>query len=278
MTRRGYALLAVLMAALTAYLSFVPFDFEPRSFYEACRSFVWVLNTRTFIVSRSDFIANGLLGVPLGFFLLGAVRVDRGGLWRNSLIALTLWPICVVYPALVEFGQLFFHGRTSSATDIAAQAAGSAGGMILWMIVGRTVTHFIRHIAYRARLGSTAGRMLVVYLVFCVWLELLPMDVSVSPGPAYRKLQHGTTFIPFGEGWTPLDWLQSFVLYLPAGLLLARLPKRTLLLMIVVAVPIVAEMGQVLVSRHPSATDLLFSIIGLFTGRWLMKICTEAKS
>ena len=165
MTQRGYAVLALLMAALTAYLSFVPFDYKARSLSEAIESFGWVLRTRTVIVSRSDFLANGLLGMPLGFFLLGAVCGDRRRFWRTSVIALSLWPICVIYPAIVEFSQLFFHGRTSSATDIAAQAFGSAGGMLLWLIVGRTLTLFIHHLAFVARLSTMTGRLLVGYLV-----------------------------------------------------------------------------------------------------------------
>src|SRR5207248_2325426 len=78
-TRRTFALFVLGVVAFTVYGSLVPFEFRSRGAGEAADSFLWAMTRRAVPQSRSDALANVLLGVPLGFGLLGLARVDRPG-------------------------------------------------------------------------------------------------------------------------------------------------------------------------------------------------------
>jgi VanZ family protein len=285
---RWYAVFAAAAAAFIVVGSFVPFHFQPRPLDNAWDNFAWVLQTRWRVESRSDLIANVLLGVPLGFCLLGARRVDRPGRGAVVRAGLALWPACVAFAAVVEFAQLYFPGRTSSATDILAQGGGAAVGMAGWVLAGQRLTDAVRRVLADPHIGGPAARILLAYLGFLALVQLLPLDLSASPYMARRRLRNGdVTLIPFAEwdrpesdrAWLVLTWLGQGVLFLPAGLLLARLPgqfwRRWTGLPAAVAVGLgiglVTEAAQILVSRYPSATDVLAGGFGFVTG-WILGV------
>ncbi|HVK19167.1 MAG TPA: VanZ family protein [Fimbriiglobus sp.] len=280
---RWYAVLAAASAAFIAYGSFVPFHFQARPLGEAWDTFAWVMQTRWRIESRSDLLANVLLGVPLGFCLLGARRVDRPGRGAAVRAGLAMWPGCVAYAAAVEFAQLFFAGRTSSATDVLAQGVGAAAGMTAWVLAGPRLTDAARRILSDPRAGGPAGRLLLAYLGLIALAQMLPLDLTASPYAARRRLlQGGVVLVPFAEWddpladqqWLLLTWMGQVILFFPAGLLLAQVPGRMrrpwigLLAAVAVGLGVGAltEAGQLLVSRTPSVTDVLFGAAGLTAG------------
>jgi VanZ family protein len=280
---RWYAVLAAVSAVFIAYGSFVPFHFQTRPLGEAWDTFCWVMQTRWRVESRSDLLANVLLGVPLGFCLLGARRVDRPGRGEAVRAGLVLWPGCVALAALVEFAQLYFPGRTSSATDVLAQGVGAAAGMAGWALAGPWLTDVIRRVWADPRFGGPAGRLLLVGLGLIALMQLLPLDLSASPYAARKRFRHGDVIlVPFAEWDAPnadharlvLTWLAQAVLFAPAGLLLARLPGRVwhrwyglpVVVGVGLGVGLLTEAGQIFVSRGPSATDVLVGAVGLAIG------------
>ncbi len=289
--------------AFTIYGSLVPFNYHARSWDDAVSAFRWVLQTRMKIESRSDYLANCLLGVPLGYFLLGMLRVDRPGVLPSVFWASVLLPICTVFSACVEFSQLYFPGRTCSGSDIAAQAVGSAIGIIAWLVFGQSVTNSVRKIWGDPRAGGAVGRVLLAYVVVIALVQLLPLDIATSPKEIYRRLRDGAqegrmTLIPFQE-WSAVDntaapshwrlgqtWLELIGLYLPAGLLIATLPGRfwrswfsaPVVLAIGILLGAVLESAQVLVSRHPSTTDIIFGAIGVGLGWFAGRIASQNAS
>ena len=287
LSRRGYALLAAAVAAFVVYGSLVPFHFQARPLDEALGTFRWVLQTRVGVESRSDVLANCLLGVPLGFCLMGALRADRGGT-RGSLVAAAFaWPACVGLAVGVEFAQVFIPGRTPSGNDVLAQGLGAAAGVAAWLVAGPRLTGFARRALADPRGGGAVGRLLAGYLLFVAVVQLLPLDLSVSPGRAYRRVRDGdVTLAPFGElsgttgapgsdPWSKVqNWLELAGLFLPAGLVAARLPGRAwrtwaglpAVAAAGLAAGLVTEAGQLLVSRHPSTTDALFASVGVTAG------------
>lgn len=296
MTRRGYALLALASAAFTVYGSLVPFRFRDRSWDDAVGAFEWVAAHRAGIESRSDWVANVALGVPLGFSLLGALRTDRPGRMQAVLTAVAVWPACVVFAAGVEFAQLFADGRTCSASDIVAQGLGAAVGLAAWVGIGPTFTRWVRAALDDPRSGGQAGRLVLGYLAVAGFAQLLPLDLTASPADVYRKVRDGrATVVPFADppgkeprtgepepGWRlAVKWAKVVSLFVPLGLLAARLPRASLAAIGgsagVVAVGFLAalatELAQLLVqSRHPSTTDALCGGVGvaagLAAGRW----------
>ena len=279
--------------AFTIYGSLVPFNYHARSWDDAVAAFRWVLKTRVAIESRSDWAANWLLGVPLGYFLLGMLRVDRRGFVLTVFWASVVLPLCVAFSACVEFSQLYFPGRTCSGSDIAAQSLGSAVGIIGWVVCGQWLTNSTRRAWGDPRSGGAVGRFLLAYMVVIALVQLLPLDIVTSPAEIYHRLRDGVqdgriTLVPFEE-WSrtyangPLShwrlgqtWLELIGLYLPSGLLLAILPGRiwrswysiSIVLIVGVFLAAILEAAQLLVSRHPSTTDVIFGTIGVTLG-WL---------
>ena len=278
-SRQGYVLLAVGWGLFTLYGSLVPFHYVPRPMADAVEAFRWVIGHRHDIESRSDFLANCLLGLPLGFCVVAALRVDRPGL--GLMAAWVTLPACVLFSAGVEFLQLYFPSRTCSASDIIAQGSGSAVGVLLWVIGGQAATDAARRAWADPRAGGPAGQLLLLYAGFIVLVQLLPLDLTVSPAELYHKLRDGPTdgrvaLVPFadarpaGVAKKVQDWLELAGLFLPAGLLLARVPQWRVsgaaALGIGLAAALATELGQVAVSRHPSTSDVVAGGLGVLAG------------
>jgi VanZ family protein len=286
--RRALACAALCAAAFTIYGSLVPFQFRAPPPEDPVGEFRAVLARGAQIDSRSDSVANVMLGVPLGFALLGALAADRrwpGG--KLALVGLLLLPPCALFATAVEFSQLFTPNRTSSASDILAQTIGSAGGMVAWGLCGQAVADRALAVWRRADVDA-AGRLLVAYIVLLAFIETLPFDVSASPADLYRKLRDGgVRFVPFGEFagagdlecWRLAGKLAKLAgLFFPVGLLASLMKGRVAswgalrIALAAVALGLCMEAPQLLVrSRSPSATDALAgaaaAVAGWFAGR-----------
>ena len=270
---RWYALLAAGVAAFTVYGSLVPFTFHHRDGNEVAAAFSWAMRHRTGIESRSDGVANFLLGVPLGFGVLAALRVDRRGAWRTAGVGAAVWPACVGLAGFVEFLQLYLPTRTCSGADVIAQAAGSACGMLAWLLVGQRFTDAARRAWSDPRVGGRASQFLAAYLLLILLVQTLPLDLTASPFAVYRKVRDGGVCLtPFGElgrGGDPAGKVKSWVIlfgaYLPAGLLLARRNLGTVALAAGV-IAIGMEASQLFVSRSPSVTDAVVGTAAVLAG------------
>ncbi len=296
---RAFAWLALGVAVFIVYGSLVPFKYRWRPFDDAVHSFQWVLEHRTGIQSRSDFLANFALGLPLGFALAAWRLLDRApSIARRFAIGVAVWPACTLFAAAVEFSQLYFPNRTCSGSDILAQSLGAAVGLLAFLFAGQRIVDQLR-----ARFGpqSEAGPALgwLAVLVAAVALaQWLPLDLSASPADWYRKIKDGTaTLSPFAELDTRPDvpawrkgqvWLELAGLYLCVGLVLAFAPiarpvrieglppwmpvARTGMRVFGLGLALAAllEAGQFpVMSRSPSVTDVLIGGAAVLLG-WLV--------
>ena len=230
-TRRTLALFVLGVLAFTVYGSLVPFAFRSRDPGEAADSFLWAMTRRPLPESRSDGLANVLLGVPLGFGLLGLFRLDRPGTIRAAATGVLLLPACAAFAAAVEFAQLYVPVRTCAGSDVLCQTVGAAVGMAGWLLVGQRLVEQAREVA-----GSGAVvRLLAGYVVLLAFVQTLPMDLTLSPREVGKKLLGVLRLLPFeefsgaspGKAWErTATLLQVTALYLPVGLLAANLPDR----------------------------------------------------
>jgi VanZ family protein len=297
--RRVFGWLALGVAVFTAYGSFVPFDFHARDLRESVGAFRWAVENRAGIQSRSDVTANFVLGLPLGLFLFAWRLLDREPRVRTFVGHFVFWwPWCVALAVAVEYGQLFFPGRTTSGSDILAQAAGSAVGMLLYAAVGQRAVDHLRNLFDRDGYRSPAVGLLVLYVAALALAQLLPLDISASPASWVRKFKDGQVTIgPFSEldanpavpAWRKGQaWLELAAVYLPVGLILGFVPfaipvrpeggpawpaavragRRVLGFGLLLAFAL--EAGQLLVmSRSPSTTDVLLGGGAVLLG-WLL--------
>ena len=284
LTARWYAALAVGVVAFTLYGSYVPFNYAPLPWDEATAAFDRVVRATLWPTSKSDWVANWCLGVPLGFCLLGALRVDRPGRAATLALGAAVVPVGLTFAAVVEFGQLYFPGRSCSGSDIWAQGLGTACGVAVWVVAGQRLTEAARQML--SRLDGTRN-LLLVYGFCALVAQTLPLDLTASPADWYRRLRDGTvTFVPLGElaarpgvtaaqDWKKVAaWCELLAIAVPGGVLVAGLTGRW---KSANALPQVAIAGLVagavleaaqwpVQSRHPSTTDVLVIALGVLAG------------
>jgi VanZ family protein len=283
--RRAYLVLALGTIAFTVYGSYVPFHFRARPFREACSTFLWTMQTRTAIESRSDGFANWMLGVPLGFALMGALRAGRSNGIAAALIGGWLVPLCAAFAAAVEFGQLFFPGRTCSGTDVVAQALGALSGVLAWILLGPWLTGKLRAAFAGAEAPNRGVQFLAGYAAFVTVVQWLPFDFSISPYDIHRWMKRDylkVSYVPFEElrnaAWRDgatlwdkaRDWLELALLFLPLGLLAGGVPWFRgwwRLPVAAFAFAFLTEAGQITVSRHPSSADVIVAAFAVLFGR-----------
>ncbi len=169
--------------AFVVYGSLVPLDFQPRPWDEAWRLFQQIRLLDVGTQGRADWIANGVLYLPLAF-LTAQVLAGRHG--RPGPLALATALLgCLMLAVTVEFLQLFFPPRTVSLNDLLAEGIGSLLGVSLAGIWGSR---------FRRLLGALAGdtaqllsRLLKAYALAYFALSLFPYDFLVSAAELAQK-------------------------------------------------------------------------------------------
>jgi VanZ family protein len=162
--------------AFVVYGSLVPLDFQPRPWDEAWRLFQHIRLLDVGAQGRADWIANGVLYLPLAFLTAHALAGRRA---RPSALALVLALLSSLTLAVaVEFVQLHFPPRTVSLNDLLAEGIGSLLGVALAAAWGGR---------FRRMLGTLAGdptqlalRIAQAYAVAYFAFSLFPYDFLVS--------------------------------------------------------------------------------------------------
>lgn len=270
-------LVALGAAAFTVYGSLVPFDFRSRDSSEAVDAFHWSMTHRWWYESRSDAIVNVMLGVPLGFALLGYLRSGRRGPSGDVAVGAMVLPLCVIFAGAVEFSQLYTLTRTTAGSDVLCQGLGAAIGMGLWVLCGR----WMMDGAEDAWSGAESSRrMLFAYLALLAFVQLLPMDITASPRDVYRKMRDQVVYVPFSEFEREnfLDrtarLIQVFALYVPVGLLASRVYRLRgcVNAPLAVLLPLAMEALQLPVqSRTTNATDVVVGASGILVANWFAR-------
>jgi VanZ family protein len=275
---RQHALLAAGCVLFALYASLVPLDFRHLPLDEALARFRAICSQPVRIESKSDALANFLMGFPLGYLLTGALCVDRGRLWRLGAVAVP--PLCVAVAAGLEFSQLYCPTRVSSLNDIVAQGTGAAAGVVLWLAAGQRVTDLARGAWERVDDGRRALRWLPAYLFLLVLVQTLPFDVTLSPAVLYHKFREGrVSLLPALGSRDPWEvaarQLWQVLYFLPLGVLAAHFPGtgwrrssgwRRVLALGLVVVGGVEFLRLLVVSRSCTLSDVLLGAAAALTG------------
>lgn len=264
--RWHYAILALLFAAFAIYGSITPLRLHRLPLDEALERFRLVLAQPLTIPSRSDWLANFLLLLPFGFFLMAAICCDRPYFSAPALPVTLVAGLALA--AFVEFAQLFFPPRVSSINDIAAQSCGAATGAFLWLVRGQRLTANARCLWNDFGSRSMAHLLLPMYLFVLLLVQTLPFDFTLSPVELYHKYKQGRVYLlPFTVPGSGIELtknhLWNVALFVPVGLLLAQMPGRiqrsgALVFAVGLLAAAAIEFAQLLAqSRHFNTTDIL---------------------
>lgn len=172
-----------LYVLFVVYGSLVPLDFHPRPWANAWTMFTHINMLNIGVQGRADWIANGVLYVPVGF--LTATLLTRG----KKIFGLAVIGALVFSYALalaVEFTQLFFPPRTVSLNDLIAEFIGGTLGAFLAI---RGATRFRSF--YSTLMGKPerlAAHLLKAYALAYVAFSLFPYDFVLSLSELSWKL------------------------------------------------------------------------------------------
>lgn len=277
-----FVLLTLFFLAIAVYGSLVPLTFRSLSWTEALERFRMVPYLQLGAFHRADWVANILLFIPISFCAVGSCNVDR----RAGPIKMC-WPtlvvlLCAALSLTLEFTQLWFPPRTVSQNDIFAETIGAVIGAALWIVMGQSVTDWVRTYTEGLRRGTTSQLdwLLQVYAVgFCIY-AVLPLDLTISTEELLQKYRAGRiNLIPFADAGFDLvsiyKLLRDIVLAVPLGALAAYWPTRpgqgirsmVAGLALGFVFMVATECAQLFVySRFSSATDVIVGTLGIACG------------
>jgi VanZ family protein len=266
-------LLLLAYLAFVVYGSLVPLDYRPLPPGVAWQRFQDIPFLALGVGSRADWVANGVLYVPLGFLLMRSLANMAAPLaW---LLAVSL---CAALAIGVEFAQLFFPPRTVSQNDLLAEVIGSALGASLALLLARWVGRLRQ--AWHAGGQHLHHRLLEVYAALYLVLCFFPYDLLLSRQELADKFDSSlwSGWLVLQDRGLALTLLQlgvEVVLVLPIGLLLAwRLrvtPGAAAVLGLLLGALI--EIGQFFVASGVSqGASVLSRSAGLALGAWLAPV------
>lgn len=188
MTRKHWGLLSLCYTAFVVYGSIVPLQYTPSSTAAAWARFQQVPFLDLGLYSRADWIANGILFIPLTFLWCGTCS-SRSRLGR-CLIGLLMFCLSACGAIALEFAQLYFPPRTVSRNDIYAEIIGAAVGVLAWGSVGPYCLRLVHDLTQNLQTALRAA--FILYVVLYTAFALFPYDFVVS----VRELQQLLTRRP----------------------------------------------------------------------------------
>ncbi len=210
------------------YGSLVPLKYQARPLAEAWGEFQQIPFLNLGSASRADWIANGVLYLPMAFLTgyLVLMAIPRGARFLALPMAGLL---CMGLAVAVEFGQVYFPARTVSQNDVMAEWIGS------WLGVALVARYFDW---FKSLLGSLADdpnqlRPLILdaYAIGYLAFALFPYDTLITWTEIESKIMSDRWgWLLAGSISRPslviLQVCAEFLLTVPFGVLLVRCGGR----------------------------------------------------
>ena len=275
-SRKLFFLAFILYSAFVIYGSLVPLNLRLISLGEALNLFLELRFVDLGNVSRMDWATNVVLGIPISFLGLCWIPVSGHPVQLGGRIVLLLF-FCLTVSITAEFLQIFFSSRVPSINDIVAQFIGSVVGVILGIFWGNSLRGAIDEFLATQVLDKKVGFLFSAYVLTIVILNVMPLDLSLSPVEIYRKWDQGyINLIPFAfkgdtstliyntvvdtSKWVPVP---LFFIYLRGG-------KIYTAILFSLSIACSIEFAQLFVmSRITDVTDVFTALAGSTIGGWL---------
>jgi VanZ family protein len=230
-------------------------------------------------LSRTNFLANVLLFVPLGFALMGTLRIDRPRApLRAAAAGVVVVAVCVGISLTAEFLQVFTPRRVPSALDVIAQLIGAVIGIAWWAVTGAPLTRWLRA-AFAARPSDRLAHVLTAYAAAWVFVNLAPFDITLDLGNLAERFRSGRiVLVPFGSGMRPTrlmwDTLAAAVSAVPLGVFASIAGEHSgvrrdtgAAVALGALFVVLVEIAQIFIRSHAAdVTDIVFGCAGVVAG------------
>jgi len=222
-TARFYGVATFAFLLFILYGSFVPWQFRNTPLEQGLETYRAAMTKPISYDSKSDFLANVMLFIPLGYLALGAFAVDR----KPPLVAVLLLPAYALLSAGIEFGQVWADARYPSVNDVVGETIGGIIGSVVWLVAGQPINNRLRSAWMGMGPGEWAVKLIPPYVILIILLQGMPFDLTISPTKLKEKYQVGLLAVAPKVDTELLEKLLRLVVYFwPGGVLAANLPSR----------------------------------------------------
>lgn len=268
--RVGLGLFAVLAALSVIYASIVPLKYSPISWRETWLRFQEIPWYELGLQKRADWVANGLIMIPFGFFTTGAVHWKRSSSQLALLSFVLFGLLLATFICAVEFVQIWFPPRVLSQNDMLAGFIGGLAGWAIWHMAGSGfivwILAFVRSKPGLTRIAMLANFCAVGMLIF----GLMPFDIMLTGAEWDRKIElDRIVWLPFSDWSGAKQSAKSILLSawaFPLGLVLGQRLETKKAMFRVGLWCVAIELASLPVFSHTfSSTDIVAPlIIGCF--------------
>lgn len=176
----------LLWTVFVVYGSLVPLDFHPIPWDVAWHKLRAAPMLQLGIESRADWVANGVLYLPVGFLSAAMLAGRAPGTARRLAAAGLAMAWGVALAVVVEFAQTAFPPRTVSRNDLLAESIGAVLGALMALLGAGRFRAVLS--SYGQGGGLLARRLAPLYALIFPALALFPFDLLVSAAEWQTKL------------------------------------------------------------------------------------------
>ncbi|MDG2222012.1 MAG: VanZ family protein [Rubripirellula sp.] len=265
------ALLAILSLAATIYASAIPLKLRPASLPEVWERFLQTPWLWLGLGKRADWVANGLVLIPFGFFFAGACQWPKSSFRRKQLVLIGFALLQIVIVSAIEAMQVWFPPRVRSINDMAAGYVGGIIGVLAWQLCGEQIIQTARTFPTLSRGFPRISLVAKIAAIALVLHGMMPFDIMLTPTEWAAKNAKGNF------NWMPLadvqglgdlakkcllgSWAFAF------GVVLAKQTSRRVAVRQIVFWCVLVELVSLpIYGRETSTTALLLSGIWGFLG------------
>lgn len=272
----------LLSVVLLIYASLLPLNYRPLDWSQTIqrwRSIPWF---ELGVYRRSDWIANGLVVVPAGFLLTGALRYRRGDrTWIDRLVDLGASALVLFFLVALVLGielvQVWFPPRTVSRNDILAGWIGALAGVALWLGLGRRMVDAVSRFFGIERFEDRLAAFALFACIAGVLYSIYPLDVVLSQAEWNEKTRIGRVqwgLLP--HSISTKEWLQGLLVsalrMLPFGILGACYASKSGRWILILLMGVMLEVIQLpIFSKYTSPGDVFAGWLGGASGIWLAR-------
>jgi len=219
-------------AAFVIYSSLLPLDFQAASRESVTAQFLGLGDAHMRLRSLTDWATNIAIFIALGFFGLASVY-RRRGLFSATVSTLLTLAGCFLLSMGIEFAQIFFPPRDSSALDVIANTCGAAVGVGAWFAFGDRFVAAYGALAdlHRSTLRTPRliGKRRLAALAACGLLIAAWAGLFTSGWTGWSVASarlNDVQLLPFiehqaaGIGWAAISAMLAVVAYAPLGVVL----------------------------------------------------------